>query len=51
MNAFVANECAASMREIKNRQGKEEVVNISIPRFYGFSFIEAKPYCQRVVSK
>ena len=33
MNEFVANECAASMRETKNRQGKEEVVNICIPRF------------------
>ena len=41
MNAFVANECAASMREIKNRQGKEEVVNISIPLFiYFFSYAE-----------
>lgn len=29
------------MREIKNRQGKEEVVNISIPRFiYFFSYAE-----------
>ena len=41
MNTFVSNECAASMREIKNRQGKEEVVNISIPRFiYIFSYAE-----------
>ena len=41
MNALVANECAASMREIKNRQGKDEVVNISIPRFiYFFSYAE-----------
>ena len=36
MNEFVANECAASMREIKNRQGKEEVVNISIPHLIYF---------------
>ena len=30
-HTFVSNECAASMREIKNRQGKEELVNICIP--------------------
>ena len=41
MNAFVANECEASMREIKNRQGKEELVNICIPCIiYLFSHAE-----------
>ena len=41
MNTFVSNECAASMREIKNRQGKEELVNICIPFIiYFFSHAE-----------